>query len=73
MTELSDKQARLEKLYKARDSGVASIRHGDERVDYRSMDELLQAISALESEIATLSGTTSTRGPRYLYQSGKGL
>lgn len=73
MSELTDKQARLAKLIKIRDSGVAGVRSGDDRVEFRTMNEVLQAIAALEAEIAGLSGTSGGRGPRYIYQSGKGL
>lgn len=73
MSDLTDKQARLASLVKIRDSGVSSVRHDMQRTDFRSMSELLQAISVLESEIATLSGGSSARGPKYIYQSGKGL
>jgi hypothetical protein len=72
MSELTDKQARLAQLIKIRDSGVAGVRSGDNKVDYRSMTEVLDAIYALQGEIATLTGTTG-RGPRYIYQSSKGL
>ena len=73
MSDLTDKQARLSALIKIRDSGVASVRHDMQRTDFRSMSEVLQAISALETEIAALSGATPSRGPKYIYQSCKGL
>lgn len=74
MTELSDKQARLARLKKARDSGALSTRHGEESITFRSLAELNSIISSLEGEIAGLSDpTTVPRRMRYLYQSGKGL
>jgi hypothetical protein len=73
MSELTDKQARLAALIKIRDSGVSGVRSGDDRVDYRSMNEVITAIATLQAEIADLSGSTQSRGPKYIYQSGKGL
>jgi hypothetical protein len=74
MTELSEKQARLAALKKARDSGVLSVRHGEDGTTFRSLAELNSIISALESEISGLVDTTAApRRVRYLYQSGKGL
>jgi superfamily I DNA and RNA helicase len=74
MTELTVKQAKLAQLKNVRDSGVSALRSGDNRVDYRSMAEVNQAISALEAEIAALDGTASSRRRvRYIYQTGKGL
>lgn len=72
MTELSDKQAKLVKLKNIKSSGVSAVRSGDDRVDYRSMTEIDQAISALEAEIADLEGATPRRRVRYIYQTGKG-
>lgn len=73
MSELTDKQARLAALYKIRDSGVTGIRSGDNRVEYRTMNDLITAIATLESEISALSGSKSSRAPKYIYQSSKGL
>lgn len=73
MSELTDKQARLTALIKIRDSGVSGIRSNDDRVEFRSMAEVMQAISSLEAEIANLDGTSSSRRRvRYIYQTGKG-
>jgi hypothetical protein len=69
---LADKQARLDALLKMRDSGVLSVRHGDTSTVFRSLNELLAAIAALEGEIAGIGGTL-VRRIRYPYQSGKGL
>lgn len=74
MTELSEKQARLVRLKKARDSGALSTRHGEEAITFRSLAELNDIIAALEGEIAALDGTaTTSRRVRYIMQSGKGL
>ena len=72
MSDLSDKQARLAALRKARDSGVLRVRHGDTETMFRSLSAITQIIRDLEAEISTLSGTTR-RGLRYIYQPGKGL
>jgi hypothetical protein len=73
MSELTDKQTRLAALIKIRDSGVASLRNDTQRVDYRSMSEVITAIATLQGEVAELLGSTASRGPKYLYQSCKGL
>lgn len=64
MSELSDAQARLAVLYKISDSGVAGTRSGDNRVDFRSQNDLFNAISALEQRIADLAGTRIIRSFR---------
>lgn len=72
MSDLTDKQARLTSLRKARDSGVLSVRHGESATTFRTMAEIESIIAALEREIAGLEGNNA-RSPRYIYQSGKGL
>jgi hypothetical protein len=64
VSELSDKQARLAALIKIRDSGVAGVRSGDDRVDFRSQNDIFNAISALEQEISDLSGMRTVRNYR---------
>ena len=54
-------KARLDKLKRARSSGVFQVEFGDRRVRYRSDSELLRAIGALEAEIAALQGTAQPR------------
>lgn len=73
MSELTEMQARLVSLKKARDSGTLDVRHGDTSVTYRSLKEINEIILALEGDIAGLAGTTSTRGPKYIHQTSKGL
>ena len=72
MSDLTDKQARLAALRKARDSGVLRVRHGDTETMFRSLSAITQIIRDLEAEISSLSGTTR-RKHRYIYQPGKGL
>lgn len=72
MSDLTDAQARLAALKKARDSGVLTVKHGEEMVTYRSLSEIERIIAELEGEIAGLAGT-SRRRVNYVFQSGKGL
>jgi hypothetical protein len=58
MATLTELQAQLEQLKRARNSGVLSIRKGDDSTTFRSLAEMNQAIAALEGEIAQASGTT---------------
>ena len=63
--------ARLANLYAVRDSGVALTRHGDTIAQFRSMEEVLTAIRALEGELATAMNTCKGR-VSYVVQSTKG-
>jgi len=54
MTTLSDLQAYLDKLLKARASGVNLVQHGEERVQYKTDAEMAAAIMDLERRIAAL-------------------
>lgn len=72
MTELTEKQARLTALKKARDTGVLTVNHGDTSTTFRSISEIERIIAALSNEIASLAGT-SRRSARYIRQGGKGL
>lgn len=72
MSSVSELTARLVALKKARDTGVLTVRHGDDSTTFRSVEEIERIIAALEIEIADLGGTTRRR-VRYPYQSDKGL
>lgn len=72
MTTLSELQARLVSLKKARDSGALTVKHGDTLTTFRSLAEIERIIAALEAEINGLAETRPRR-VRYAYQSGKGL
>lgn len=64
--------ARIEKLKKARGSGVLTVRHGDQMTTFRSVAEMNVAIAADEQELAALNG--SVRLVRtYRIVSDKGL
>lgn len=67
-------QASLRALRMARDSGVLMVRHGDTTTQFRSLAEIGQIIAELERKTAILlNGRQSTRRPRYIYQTTKGL
>jgi hypothetical protein len=55
-TPLSDLQDRLDRLRKARASGVSSSTHGDTTTAFKSDIELAAAIADLERQIAGLAG-----------------
>lgn len=62
----------LDKLRKARASGVRSVQHGDTSTEYKSDTEMAAAIADLERIVAGF-GSTPRRGVRYIFQRGKGL
>jgi hypothetical protein len=62
---------RLTVLYTMRDSGVLIIRHGDTSTQFRSLDELLQAIRILEGQLNKAQGKVRSR-VSYIRQSRKG-
>lgn len=57
MATLTELQAQLEQLKRARNTGVLQIRKGDDSTTFRSMKEMNEAIAALEGEIAAASGS----------------
>lgn len=65
-------QARIDALKKARDSGVLTIRHGDESTTFRSTDEIMKAITAATADLAALQGLPA-RVTSYRFVSRKGL
>jgi hypothetical protein len=56
MATLSQLQARLDKMEAALASGVLEIRHGDERLTYRSVAEISAAIASVQMAIAEAGG-----------------
>lgn len=58
---LSDLQALRAKLVAALASGTLELRNGDKTIRYQSTAELIQALGALDKEIAVTSGATVTR------------
>ncbi len=65
-------QARVELLEQAVTSGTLIVRHGDTQLTYRSLDELLKALSIAQGKVKSLDGTGG-RLPGYVLQTGKGL
>lgn len=70
MATVEQLQAQRDELVKLRSGGARSVAHGDKRADFRSLDEINEAIRMLDADIATLQGrrrsrvikTYSTRG-----------
>lgn len=61
MTDLTTLQRDLDKLKRARRSGVLRVTIDGRDVLYRSDDEIARQISTLEAEIAALAGTSTPR------------
>jgi hypothetical protein len=72
MATLVQLQARLDALDVAIDSGVLTVRHGETSTTFRAMSEMLTARNKLLKQIAAAGGSKAS-GPKYIYQSGKGL
>lgn len=74
MTALTADQinARLDVLYRMRDSGVLITRHGDTSVQFRSLDELMRSIRLLEGQLNTAQGRNRSR-VSYVRQKTKGF
>lgn len=63
-TSLATLQARKEALEKVIASGQLQVRFADRTVVYRSMEEMKQALSLLETQIAVAQGRKRTRQVR---------
>lgn len=63
-TSLATLQARKEALEKVIASGQLQVRFADRTVVYRSMEEMKQALSLLETKIAVAQGRKRTRQVR---------
>jgi hypothetical protein len=61
VADLTTLTADLERLKKARRSGVLRILLADREVTYRNDQELARQIAALEAEIAALQGASKPR------------
>lgn len=62
----------LAALKRARGSGVLEVRHGDTSTTYRSVSEILAAITQTQAELDKLNGV-KRGGPRYIRESSRGL
>lgn len=63
-------QADVDALDKAIASGTLSVQYGDRRVQYRSMDELLQARQHVANQIAASTGRRSHH--RFVFSTARG-
>lgn len=67
MASSSELQARIEKLKRSRANGFARVSSPTgESVEYRSVAEINAAIAADERELASLQGTRTVRGFRFV-------
>jgi hypothetical protein len=60
----------LQALRDALANGVRRVRFGDREIEYRTVDELRQAIAAAEADLAKNSGTAAVRQIRVSTQKG---
>jgi len=64
-------EQQLQTLRDALANGVRRVRFGDREIEYRTVDELKQAIAAAEADVAKSSGAGPVRQIRV--QTGKGF
>jgi hypothetical protein len=60
----------LQALRDALANGVRRVRFGDREIEYRTIDELKQAIAAAEADVARNSGVPITRQIRVSTEKG---
>ncbi|MBR0687334.1 hypothetical protein JQ594_15490 [Bradyrhizobium manausense] len=65
-------QAQIDALTTARNTGVLTVRHGEQQVTYRSIDELNKAITSAKADLEALQGTPR-RVTQYRFSTRKGL
>lgn len=63
-------EEQLQALQDALANGVRRVRFGDREIEYRSVDELKQAIAAAEADVAKSSGTPVIRQIRTSTEKG---
>jgi len=63
-------EQQLQALRDALANGVRRVRFGDREIEYRTIDELKQAIAAAEAEVAKSSGVPITRQIRVSTEKG---
>lgn len=61
MATVEELQAQRAELVKLRGGGARSVSHGDKRADFRSLDEINEAIRLLDDDIAALQGRKRSR------------
>ncbi len=60
----------LQALRDALANGVRRVRFGDREIEYRTVDELKQALAAAEADVANGSGSVPVRQIRVTTQKG---
>ena len=60
----------LQALHDALANGVRRVRFGDREIEYRTVDELKQAIAVAEADVAKSGGATPVRQIRVQTQKG---
>jgi len=65
-------QAQIDTLTIARGTGVLTVRHGEQTVTYRSIQEIDSAITSAKADLEALLGTPR-RVTQYRFTSRKGL
>lgn len=63
-------EQQLQALRDALANGVRRVRFGDREIEYRTVDELKQAISVAEADVAKNSGVPVTRQIRVSTEKG---
>ena len=63
-------EQQLQTLRDALANGVRRVRFGDREIEYRTVDELKQAIAAAESDVTQNSGTAPVRQIRVQTEKG---
>ncbi len=63
-------EQQLQALRDALANGVRRVRFGDREIEYRTVEELKQAIAAAEADVAKNSGTPMVRNLRVSTQKG---
>jgi hypothetical protein len=63
-------EQQLQTLRDALATGVRRVRFGDREIEYRTVDELKQAIAAAEADVAKSSGTGPVRQIRVQTEKG---
>lgn len=60
MVTQAELEEQLAKLRSHRASGIRTVQHGDDRVDYKTDAEMAMAVADLERRIAALTGGRAT-------------
>ena len=63
-------EQQLQALRDALANGVRRVRFGDREIEYRTVDELKQAIAVAEADVAKSSGVAVTRQIRVSTEKG---